>query len=75
MNSISMKGFTQSWFEICSTDGHPLVLDRENLFESEDLAAAYAAKVCVEYRDTVTVKMHTTEIRRIFHVEINAVEV
>lgn len=75
MNGQDMKGFSQAWFEICNADGHPLALDRENSFESEDLAAAYASKVCVEYRDTVTVKLHTTEIRRIFHVEINAVEV
>lgn len=75
MNGQDMKGFSRIWYEICNVDGHPLVLDRANSFESEDLAAAHASKVCVEYRDTVTVKMHTTEIRRIFRVEINAVEV
>lgn len=70
-----MKGFTQIWFEICNVDGHPLVIDRENRFESEELAAQYAAKVCVEYRDAVTVKEHTATIRRIFHANITAVEV
>ncbi len=76
MNGVSMRGFTETWFEICNADGHPLVLTTGlNRFESEALAAEAAVAVCVDYRDTVTVKSHTTTIQRIFHADITAVEV
>lgn len=70
-----MKGVSSGWFEICNVDGHPLVLDQENRFQSEELAAQKAVKVAVDYRDTVTVKEHVATIRRIFRVKISAEEV
>lgn len=75
MNGVDMKGFVQSWYEICNADGHALVLDVTNKFESEDLAASKAASVCKDYRDTVTVKLHSTTIIRIFHADITVTEV
>lgn len=71
-----MKGWSEAWYEICNVDGHPLVLTSgENRFPTEELAAQTAAVVCVDYRDTVTVKQHTITIARIFHANITAVEV
>jgi len=71
-----MKGFTETWFEICNADGHQLVLAGGlNRFESEELAAEAAAATCADYRDTVTVKEHTTTIARIFHANISVTEV
>lgn len=76
MNGVDMKGVTASWFEICNVDGHPLSIPQgKNEFLTEELAAEAAALVCVDYRDTVTVKQHTTTIKRIFHADITAVEV
>lgn len=76
MNGQDMKGFIQIWYEICNADGHPLVLASGlNIFESEELAAAEAAVVCKDYRDTITVKAHRTEILRIFHADITVSEV
>lgn len=70
-----MKGFSTTWFEVCTVDGHPLALGQgENRFRSEEEAAAVAEKTCVEYRDTVTVKECTTTIARIFRADIKAVE-
>lgn len=70
-----MKGFTVVWFEICNMDGHPLVIPQgENRFETEDAAVETAQAVCLDYRDTVTIKSHTTTITRIFHADITVVE-
>lgn len=74
--NADMKGFTQTWYEICNVDGHPLVLAGvENNFPSEEMAATCAVDTCKDYRDTITVKAHTTEIIRIFHAEITVSEV
>jgi hypothetical protein len=71
-----MKGYTTTWYEICNADGHPLVIPQgENSFLTEDIAAEVAAEVCIEYRDAVTVKEHVVTIKRVFRVEIDAVEV
>lgn len=71
-----MKGFTVVWYEICNGDGHALAIPQgENYFLSEELAAQAAEKVCVDYRDAVVVKEHTTVIKRIFRPDITAVEV
>lgn len=76
MNDTGMKGYTQVWYEICNVDGHPLVLaSGPNVFESEALAAEEAFAVCRDYKDTITVKAHTTEIMRIFHADITVSEV
>lgn len=75
MKGVDMKGFAQTWYEICNADGHPLVFDEENRFLSEDLAAAAAPGVAIKYGGTVVVKEHTTTIKRIFHVKISTVEV
>lgn len=70
-----MKGFTSEWYEICNADGHALVIPQgENHFFTEADAASTAQDVCVDYRDTVTVKRHTTEITRIFHASVSVVE-
>lgn len=70
-----MKGFTVVWYEICNCDGHPLVIPQgENRFETEDQAVTTAQDVCLDYRDTVTIKSHTTVITRIFHASISVVE-
>ena len=69
------KGSSTTWFEICNTEGHPLVLPNgANRFRSEELAAVAAETTCVDYRDTVTVKEHSTTIRRVFRADIRAVE-
>lgn len=71
-----MKGFTQTWYEIANADGHALAIPQgENYFLTEDLAVEAAKVVCAEYRDTVTVKQHTSEIKRIFQMRITVVEV
>lgn len=70
-----IKGYTETWFELCNADGHPLVLSVENRFSTEALAAAAASQTCVDYRDTVTVKEHVTTVRRVFNVSIAAIEV
>lgn len=70
-----MKGFTVEWYEICNNDGHALVIPQgENRFQTEDEAVSVATDVCTDYRDTVTIKKHTTEITRIFHASISVVE-
>lgn len=70
-----MKGFTTEWYEICNADGHALVIPQgENRFLSEDEAADCATLVCLDYRDTITVKKHTTTITRIFQASISVVE-
>lgn len=68
------KGYTETWFELCNADGHPLMLATENRFQTEVLAAAAASTTCVDYRDTVTVKQHTITILRVFNAQISAVE-
>jgi len=76
MNGVDMKGYSETWFELCNADGHQLVLaSGMNRFESEDLAAVAAAATCKDYRDTITVKEHTTTIQRIFHADITVSEV
>lgn len=71
-----MKGFTATWYELANADGHALAIPQgENRFLTEELAAIAAADVCVQYRDTVTVKEHTTVIKRIFEAQIDAIEV
>lgn len=70
-----MKGFCRTWYELTNADGHSLAISGENSFLTEELAAQAAAGVAVEYRDTVSVTEHTTTIKRIFHVKIEATEV
>jgi len=75
MTGIDMKGFTVEWYEICNADGHALVIPQgENKFLTEQDAVDTAQDVCVDYRDTVTIKQHTTVITRIFHASISVVE-
>lgn len=70
-----MKGYKATWYELANADGHALAIPQgENKFLTEELAAIAAAEVCVQYRDTVTVKQHDTCIKRVFGVEIKAVE-
>ena len=70
-----IKGYTETWYELCNEEGHPLAIPNgSNSFLTEALAAAAAGDVCVQYRDTVTVVEHTTVVKRIFHANINAVE-
>lgn len=74
-SSDMMKGLTVEWYEICNADGHALVIPQgENRFPSEDSAVETAQDVCVDYRDTITVKKHVTTITRIFQANISVVE-
>jgi hypothetical protein len=71
-----MVGFEQEWYEICNADGHPLVISSGlNFFLSEDLAVEEAQTVCQDYRDTVTIKVHRTKIKRVFHAVTTVQEV
>lgn len=73
--SLDMKGFCVEWFEICNSDGHALVIPQgENRFQSEQEAADTAQIVCLDYRDTVTIKKHATTITRVFRADITVVE-
>lgn len=75
MNGVT-KGVTYTWYEICNSEGHPLIIPQgDNSFLTEEDAALTAQDVCVAYRDAVTVKEHTTKITRVFEVQIDAVEV
>jgi len=75
LTGVDMKGFTVEWYEICNADGHALVIPQgENHFMSEEEAADVAQDVCVDYRDTVTVKKHSTTITRIFQASISVLE-
>lgn len=74
--NADMKGFTACWYELANADGHALAIPQgENRFLTEELAAVAANEVCVQYGDTITVKEHTTVIKRIFEARTEAVEV
>lgn len=73
--SQTIKGYTETWFELCNADGHPLALSVSNSFSTEAQAAAAASQTCIDYRDTVTVKEHVTTVRRVFNVSVAAIEV
>ena len=69
-----MKGVSTTWFEVCTADNHPLVLQIENRFRSQEEAAQAARDACVIYRDVVTVVEHVATIQRVFRADVKAVE-
>lgn len=60
------RDIPREWFEICTAEGHPLVLKGLNFFLSESVALEEAQTVCAAYNGVVTVVKHTTRIRKIF---------